>query len=261
MKFGIATSTIIPLRRDPMEQSEMVSQVLFGEIFNIIEKKRTWYNIQLTHDNYEGWIDEKMFEELDQESFDNLNTDKPKFATDLIVKAVCLKTKQNYNLVAGSIFRFYDKKRDIFKINNTEFQLSDKTEFKPKNVREGIVEFAKLYHNAPYLWGGRSPFGIDCSGLTQIAYRVNGIDIPRDARQQVALGRTLNLSYEAKPGDLAFFENNNGEITHTGIVLENDSIIHASGKVRIDRLDHQGIYNMETKKYSHKLRIIQNIID
>ncbi len=260
MRFGIAISTIIPLRNEPAEQSEMVSQVLFGELFTIIEKKKTWFFIQLAHDNYEGWIDEKMFKEVEQEAFEKMSTAKPVFTNKLLTKVECIKTKEITQLVPGSLLHFYDENTNIFKNNNVEYKLIDAYN-KSNDVRKHIVDLSKIYLNAPYLWGGRTPFGIDCSGFTQILYKLNGIDLPRDAKEQVNLGTTLNFIHEAKPGDLAFFENTDGIITHTGVVLVNELIIHASGKVRIDKLDHQGIYNSETKKYSHKLRVIQNIID
>ena len=103
--------------------------------------------------------------------------------------------------------------------------------------------------------------GLDCSGFTQAVFRLNGISLPRDASQQSGIGQVINLVTEALPGDLAFFDNDEGMITHVGLILDSTSIIHASGKVRIDALDHQGIYNVETNKYSHRLRLIRRIME
>ena len=125
--------------------------------------------------------------------------------------------------------------------------------------KEKITENALIYLNAPYLWGGRTPLGIDCSGLTQMIYRLQGIDLPRDAYQQAKVGTTLSFIEESEPGDLAFFDNEEGKVIHVGIILKDNHIIHASGKVRIDRIDQQGIFNSEIGNHTHKLRLIKSI--
>ena len=122
-----------------------------------------------------------------------------------------------------------------------------------------IAENSYLLLNSPYQWGGRSPFGIDCSGFVQLIYKLNGIFLPRDASQQALMGQALSFIEEAEDGDLAFFDNAEGQITHVGIILSNNRIIHASGKVRIDKLDHQGIFNLEKRDYTHRLRLISKI--
>jgi len=129
-----------------------------------------------------------------------------------------------------------------------------------KQQKGMLIENAMIYLNAPYLWGGRTPLGIDCSGFSQMVYRLNGIDIPRDADDQSEVGTTLSFVEESEPGDLAFFDNSEGNIIHVGIVLENNHIIHSSGKVRIDRIDQQGIFNTEKGNHTHKLRLIKSII-
>jgi cell wall-associated NlpC family hydrolase len=130
-----------------------------------------------------------------------------------------------------------------------------------KDKRSRIVEVSAKYLNSPYLWGGRSPFGIDCSGFTQIVYKIAGIRIPRDVSQQVQLGVNVDFVNEARPGDLAFFDDHDGKIIHTGIILEKGKIIHASGMVRIDNLDHEGINRSDNRHYTHHLRLVKNIID
>lgn len=129
-----------------------------------------------------------------------------------------------------------------------------------KATGKSIVENAYMYLNAPYLWGGRSPFGIDCSGLSQMAFRLSGINIKRDAWMQAESGENVHLLDESQEGDLAFFDNEEGRITHVGIMVSKNRIIHASGQVRIDAIDHQGIFNLDTKKYSHRLRLLKRII-
>ena len=117
-----------------------------------------------------------------------------------------------------------------------------------------------MFLNAPYLWGGKTPFGVDCSGFTQMVYKLNGYKLMRDASQQSKQGEALSFIEESEPGDLAFFDNEEGNIIHVGIIMDDNYIIHASGKVRIDRLDHLGIYNAEINKHTHKLRVIKKII-
>ena len=123
-----------------------------------------------------------------------------------------------------------------------------------------MLETAYLYLNSPYLWGGKTPFGIDCSGFTQMVYRLNGYHLFRDASQQAKQGEALSFIEESEPGDLAFFDNAEGEIIHVGIIMRDNYIIHAHGKVRIDRIDHSGIFNVDSNQYSHNLRVIKKII-
>ncbi|PLX10217.1 MAG: hypothetical protein C0594_05205 [Marinilabiliales bacterium] len=161
----------------------------------------------------------------------------------------------------GSTLPFANRKKKEFILGKEKYNFyGDLPEFNSSKLRSHIVEIAKNYLNSPYLWGGKSPYGIDCSGFTQVLYKICNIKIPRDASQQVNLGKTLNFINEAQAGDLAFFDNDEGSITHVGMYLGDGKIIHASGKVRIDTLDHQGIYNLDTRRYSHKLRVIQSII-
>ena len=128
------------------------------------------------------------------------------------------------------------------------------------NEKDDLVKTAFLYLNAPYLWGGKTPFGIDCSGFTQMVYKLNGYKLLRDVSQQATQGEALSFIEESQPGDLAFFDNSEGEIVHVGIIMKDNYIIHAYGKVRIDRLDQSGIYNTEARKHTHKLRVIKKII-
>jgi cell wall-associated NlpC family hydrolase len=126
--------------------------------------------------------------------------------------------------------------------------------------KSNLINTALTYVNSPYLWGGKTPFGIDCSGFTQMVYKINGYKILRDASQQATMGEALSFIEESEPGDLAFFDNNEGVITHVGIIMQDHYIIHAHGKVRIDRIDHTGIFNTDLKQYTHKLRVIKKLI-
>jgi len=251
--------SVAPLRKKPDDRSEMVSQILFGEQVKIIRKKgKNWLLIECLWDSYQAWIDPKQLLRLTQKDSERLLEDVH-YALET-VQAV-LSDQRSQSILLGSNLPSFDG--ISFKFPKRKFVYygqvigPQKTEIS----REIFIKIIRKFLYAPYLWGGRSPFGIDCSGYTQIVLKLCGIQIPRDASQQVNCGELVSFVEEARLGDLAFFENKESKITHVGIVLDDQMIIHASGQVRIDKLDHQGIYNVETKKYSHKLRVIKRILD
>ncbi len=252
--FAICNLAIVPLRIEPSDRSEMVSQVLFGEHFKIIEQNKKWSKIELASDNYQGWIDNKQFMNISKEEFDFLENSNRFFNGDLIEYI----TNDNHFLLPislGSNLTFLTNKK--INTQNYIFDGNLVTGIQPKS---NILQTAFMYLNAPYLWGGKTPFGIDCSGFTQMVYRLNGHNIPRDASQQATIGEALSFIEESEVGDLAFFDNDEGNITHVGIIMEDNYIIHASGKVRVDRLDHLGILNIDSGRHTHKLRVIKKII-
>ena len=253
MQYGISNLSIVPIRNEATDQSEMVNQILFGEHFKVLDVKKKWSKIRLAHDSYEGWICNKQWLEISEEDYKQLDKDISTITTDVLD----IITKDHHQpIVIGSILPFY--KSGHARINKEMYQFNGLTT--PGFVnKEKLIENALIYLNAPYLWGGRSPLGIDCSGLTQMIYRLQGIDLPRDAYQQAKVGTTLSFVDESEPGDLAFFDNQEGEVTHVGMILEDNYIIHASGKVRIDRIDQQGIFNAEIGNHTHKLRLIKSI--
>ncbi len=252
--FGICNLAIIPLRAEPSDRSEIVSQVLFGEHFEIIETRKQWSKIKLHFDNYEGWVDSKQYQIITDSDFKNLSKESIVLNSDLI-EYITGKNNLLIPIPLGATLSFLNHPE----INSEEFDFEgSKIEgIKPK---ANLIETAFMYLNAPYLWGGKTPFGIDCSGFTQMVYKLNGYSLARDASQQANQGEALSFIEESEPGDLAFFDNEEGNIIHVGIIMEDNYIIHASGKVRIDRLDHLGIYNAETNRHTHKLRVIKKII-
>ena len=253
MNYGISNLSIVPMRNEAADQSEMVNQVIFGEHFKVLEIRKKWSKIRLAHDSYEGWICNKQWIEIEEDIYKQLDKEVATITTDIL--DIITKT-HHQPIVIGSILPSYKSGHAL--INNEMYQFDGLTT--PGFIKKDkLVENALMYLNAPYLWGGRSPLGIDCSGFTQMVYRLQGVDLPRDAYQQAEVGTTLSFVEESEPGDLAFFDNAEGKITHVGIILEDNHIIHASGKVRIDRIDQQGIFNSEIGNHTHKLRLIKSI--
>lgn len=261
MVFGIADLSIVPMREEKSERSEMVSQVLFGELYEILEVSEKWVYVRLLHDGYKGWIDRKMCKEVTSEYAERYQSEQPILATEVFNIVTKEGDYGNKLLVSGSVFPFFDVDTKKMQLGEECYTLVTKMkEVGIDSLRDLIISYALMYYNTPYLWGGRSPYGIDCSGLSQVVYRMAGIDLPRDASQQVLLGEDFSFIEEAMPGDLAFFGDEAGAITHVGIIWEQNRIIHASGRVRVDKIDHQGIFNEELKRYTHNLKVIKRII-
>ena len=249
MKYGICNLSIVPLRAEAADSSELVTQVLYGEVFKVLESRKKWSRIRLAFDGYESWIDNKQFLFIEEENYNDISTQTPIVCEDL-VDMVSTKDKQMLSIVMGSSL-------NGLAILNHDFEGSS---VEAKFAKDNLINTALLYLNTPYLWGGKTPFGIDCSGFTQMVYKLNGYRLKRDASQQVEQGEALSFIEESEPGDLAFFDNAEGDITHVGIIMKDNYIIHAHGKVRIDRLDHTGIFNIQTSLHTHKLRVIKRII-
>lgn len=249
MQYGICNLSIVPVRNQPANASEMVTQLLFGEHFKILEERGKWSRIRIAYDSYEGWVDNQQYLKIEEEFFIELEDLIPSYSEDLIEYLID-ETNSFTSIPIGSCLNglpYLKQKFDGHLINGK------KEKFK-------LVDTALLYLNAPYTWGGKTPFGIDCSGLTQMVYRINGYSLLRDSFQQARQGEPLSFIEESEPGDLAFFDDSEGNINHVGIMMKDNYIIHVHGKVRIDRIDHSGIFNLDQKKHTHKLRVIKKII-
>ena len=253
MKFGISNLSIIPQRSEANDKAEMTNQILFGEHFKVLEIRKKWSKIRLSHDSYEGWICNKQWQEISEEDYKQLDKDVATITTDILDT---ITKEYQQPIVIGSVLPFYKSGHALINEEMYKFDGLSTQGYVDKNK---LRQNALIFLNAPYLWGGRSQLGIDCSGLTQIVYRLQGIDLPRDAYQQAKVGTTLSFIEESEVGDLAFFDDKEGKVIHVGIILEDNHIIHASGKVRIDRIDQQGIFNTEIGKHTHKLRLIKSI--
>lgn len=257
MQYGICLLSIVPCRREPDSTSEMVTQLLFGEQYSVTEITDSWIRILTAYDHYPCWISAKQHNRLSKTSFKQLQQQPMSYSGELV--QVIHNASVSFPVSIGSALPFLSNNKIIVDGYSFDFEGQVCQPESKKNAAE-IIATGFLFLNAPYLWGGKSPFGIDCSGFTQLVYKLNGYQLPRDASQQVELGDPLSFVEEAEAGDLAFFDNEEGRIVHVGILLNNQQIIHASGMVRIDAFDHYGIFCADTKKYSHTLRVIKRII-
>ncbi len=257
MVSTICPLSIVPVRKEPSDRAEMVSQWLFGETAEMLDEQENWSLLRFDHDGYEGWVDNKQLE----------FTKTPNTDPDLRVidqATIADLGERQVLLPYGGVVPFYEDGTILWQGERIPVQAV--TNHRPDLERADLMElYLHPFLGAPYLWGGRTPSGVDCSGLTQMLFILMGIYLPRDASEQAAEGDPVELLDLCEPGDLVFFDNDEGTIVHVGIVLtRNDDgdlrVVHASGRVRIDKLDQEGIFNSDTKTYSHRLRMVRRVL-
>ncbi len=255
MKYLICIVPVMPLRTAPSDRSEMSSQLLFGEAAVLLQPgPKGWVRIRNQFDHYEGWaalnqmtpIEEELYQEPTEEyTGECISTASVSGHPMRLPFGSFLKGLRHGEMKWGKVHTVY--KGDTLKPAAMEM------------MEKRIKDLAFQYLNTPYLWGGRSNYGIDCSGFVQSVFRLLGKQLPRDASQQATCGEPLNDDTWLRCGDLAFFHNEQQKITHVGLLLNYFEIIHASGKVRIDKLDKTGIQNADTGEYTHHLAMIRRI--
>lgn len=249
-KYFYCAFALSPLRKENSDTSEIVSQLVFGEIVELIEEKDQWRKVRSFHDNYEGWTDFKLLNPLTQKE---------------VTRWLDGQTIEHnhFREITGPNGKFFTLKgsfrtiEDVnsFKIGNNEYLYSE-----IDGIEKPISpsDFALSFLNSPYLWGGKSSFGIDCSGLTQTAFRLFDIKLPRDAYEQEEMGSEIHFG-EHQKDDLVFFVNANNKIHHVGILISENEIVHAHGFVRIDDFTADGIVQKHSRILSHKLYSIKRI--
>ena len=232
MRYGICKLSVVPMRKDASHTSELVSELLFNDIYKIVDENEEWLKIQCMYDSYEGWIRKLQHNEISDEEY-NEYISKEKYIVNVPVTY-----HEDMILSFGSkVFENIEGTVPLSKKYNSDV----------------LIESAFKMTNIPYRWGGKSVMGIDCSAFVQLCAKVAGYKLPRDASQQYEFGNIVNNLSEAQSGDIAFFESKDHRIIHVGILLSPNMIIHASGKVRIDRIDDTGIFNNELNQYTHYL--------
>ncbi|WP_018630847.1 C40 family peptidase [Niabella aurantiaca] len=255
MKYGMVVVPAAPARKKPHHKYEMVNQLLFGEKVAILSfKQKGWYKIKSLYDGYKGWVTHHMIREIDK--------DLAKHPQQLLAGALLNTIEVNAMPMQIPMGSFIGPEgKDSGKIGDWEYRyggLATKPGGSPEKIRASIEKYAREWLNAPYLWGGKTILGVDCSGFAQTIFKMAGVALLRDAWQQAQEGKVVKKLQDARPGDLAFFDDQQ-EIVHVGILLGPDRIIHASGKVRIDMIDKKGITSSETGKRTHRLKLIKRI--
>lgn len=250
MQYGICPLSIIPIRNSPEESTEMLSQLLYGDHFKVLESRKNWSKVRVAYDKCEGWVLNRQIDFIPQEEYDHIQNSKEKIHSTDLISYVESNTGVLIPILLGS---------SLVKSKSLPLKFDGST-VNSKQLKESFIGTALLYLNSPELWGGKTPFGIDASGFAQMVYKINGFNLLRTAEGQASQGIPLSFVEESEPGDLAFFDNSNGVIDHVGIIMENNYVIHVNGRVRIDRLDHTGIFNNDLRNYTHQLRVIKKIV-
>lgn len=252
LQYGICQVSAAPIRASESDRSEIVSQLLFGELAEIMEVGKPWIKVRCVADGYVGYMDFKQLHYIDEADFEKNMRHMPYIVQDEELHAE--GPGGIIRILIGSSLPFFDE--GIFKIGTQKFTLILEEEL---TAGRTIAETASIFLNAPYLWGGRSLHGIDCSGYTQIVAKLHGYQLPRDASKQVHVGEAIEYA-DREIGDFVFFVNSDEHVHHVGILIEKNKILHASGWIREDKLDKKGIFREDFDEYTHRFHSIKRVL-
>lgn len=247
-KIGFCFLSVVPLRSDPSDRAEMVDQFLFADTFDLLERREKWSFVRSHYDGYEGWLDNKQYKVLNERQYEEVQRWQSlgSYGKTIRIDGVYVPVP------VGA--RYPVEQLGTFAFCGMKITTMD------TSMEESLLETAFSFMRTPYLWGGKTFGGVDCSGFVQVVYRAHGVKLFRNASQQVGQGVAVSSIGDAQPCDLCFFANEEGRIVHVGIYLGDNRIVHASGMVRVDALDSEGIYNEELRMYTHKLSDIRRMI-
>jgi hypothetical protein len=244
----ICVVPVAPVRAEGSHRGEMVSQILFGETALVLGETKDFYQIQMHQDGYEGWCQKLQLQLVAEGATISIKGYTANWINHAVLNGHPIQLPLGTPIVSYKHFDFdFSYTGEILDAASNAY------------TPDALENLAKQFLGSSYLWGGRSVFGIDCSGFVQMVFKLFNCMLPRDAYQQAEMGEAIGFLAEAKPGDLAFFDNEQGKITHVGILLAPDLIIHASAIVRIDPIDQAGIVSSSTGLRTHQLRTIRRI--
>ena len=257
----ISLHSIVPVRTEPREGAEQSTQMLFGELAEVLEEQPRWKRIRLESDGQEGWVDAKMICPMESEEYTSYKASLKEAAmvTMPMTYAVSENNGQTIPLTAGTRLTHYTNGR--FEVLGVGFRIDPSfVSVKPKELtQENLLQTVRFFLNVPYLWGGKNAMGMDCSGFTQVIMSLFGKQLLRNASEQATQGDPVPDLKQAQAGDLVFFDHPDGKISHVGIVIDPERVIHCSGRVKVEKLDENGIFSAEQGDYTHHLVSIRRL--
>lgn len=253
--------SIVPVRAEAREGAEQNTQMLFGETCQILEQQPRWTRVRLDGDGQEGWVDAKMLTPMTDAEYQTHTEALKTFAAVAfpMAFAVSENNSQTIPLTAGTRLPNYQNGR--FEVLGVGFRIDPNmviTEPLPLN-QDSLLKTVRFFLNVPYLWGGKNALGMDCSGFTQVIMSLFGKQLLRNASEQVTQGEPVAELKDAQAGDLAFFDHEDGKISHVGIVIDPERVIHCSGRVKVETLDPEGIFSPEQNARTHHLVSLRRV--